>query len=68
MPDMGWTDRQAGFDKAKWLESLTVQKTVDEFGNPRYFITDWNGDWIGDAFETAEFAFDEIDKMRRSDA
>jgi hypothetical protein len=55
----------AAQETEKWLASLTVSKCIDEHGDVYYNVTDYNGDWIGDAFETAELAFDEIDKLRK---
>jgi hypothetical protein len=47
-----------------WLDSLSVSETVDEFGTPRFFVEDSNGDWHGDAFDTPEQAQEYIEALR----
>jgi hypothetical protein len=48
-----------------YLAGLSVYKTVDEFGNARYFVQDMHGDFVSEAYDTPELAFAEID-MRRN--
>lgn len=66
MSDLGWQQYVDGQEQAHYLDSLTVSKTQDEFGQARYFVTDFEGDWIGEPYDTPELAFAEIDRMRRA--
>jgi hypothetical protein len=53
-------------EDANYLASLNVWKTTDEFGEARYFICDFQGDMVGEAYSTPEAAFAEIDRMRNA--
>ena len=66
MPDLGWSNYMEQQEKTEFLNALSVQKTQDEFGKDRYFVTDGTtGDWIGDAFDNSDAAFEEIDAIRK---
>ena len=64
MPDLGWQNYIDAQEKGAWLGSLTVAETEDEFGVPRFFVEDYDGDWIGEAFDTKELAQDAIRALR----
>lgn len=67
MSDLGWQRHMDDQDRVEWLTALCVQRTRDEYGALRYFITDGQtGDWLGGAHDTADAAFAEIDCMRAS--
>jgi hypothetical protein len=41
-----------------------VERKPDEFGSARYFVVNLTtGNWVSDAFDTADPAFDEADRM-----
>lgn len=67
MPDMGWTEYISSIEKMEWLGSLTVTETTDEFGNKRFFVTDYEDEWVGNPFDTREAALKEIERLRNSD-
>jgi hypothetical protein len=64
MPDLGWSNYIAGVERQEYLESLTVVHTLDEHGNPRFFVEDFEGDWVGEAFDTYELAQEKIKELR----
>lgn len=41
-------------------QKYTIDKTVDEFGQDRFFIADENADWIEGPFDTYELAAEAI--------
>jgi hypothetical protein len=49
------------------VDSLTVERTQDEFGEDRYFVADSLADWIGDAHDTEEGARNWISGLREGD-
>lgn len=49
---------------AREIRDYTVDRTVDEFDEARYFVCDENGDWIGMPYDSAEAAFEEIERLR----
>jgi hypothetical protein len=52
----------------EFLSTLTVEKTQDEFGKNRFFVTGPDGDWLGDPFDTEEAAWELIDQLIEGNA
>jgi hypothetical protein len=53
-------------EEAAWLTSLRVEPLLDENREVRWFVIDFEGEHVGDAFDTADLARRFIDKLRRS--
>lgn len=48
------------------MDYYTVSSTLDEFGEPRFFVESLTtGDWVSEAFNSPEAAQEEIHYMRR---
>lgn len=66
MPDMGFSRHHDAQERAAYLAALQVDRpSTDEYGETRYHIVDWNGDWVGDSYPTPELAADAITQMRK---
>jgi hypothetical protein len=46
-------------------EPLSVAKTLDEFGQERFFVQTYMGDWVGEPYDTFDLADDAIKRLRR---
>lgn len=44
--------------------SYTVEETQDEFGYPKFFVTNEDGDWVRDPFDSREAAYEEIERLK----
>ncbi len=48
---------------SRWGSDWTIDQTRDEFGNPKFFVSDPNGDWVGEGHPTFELAAKERDEL-----
>lgn len=46
-----------------WGSDWTIDQTRDEFGEPKFYVSDPDGNWVGEGHPTFEFAAEERTRL-----